>query len=58
MIAAISEGIVQGLGIVTTNFGKVVKLLVPGKSLNIFSGSAAEFNGLFSKNAAQSKTNH
>jgi hypothetical protein len=46
------------LGIVPTNFGNVVALLIPGKGLKIFGGCAAKFNGLLSKNAAQSKTNH
>jgi len=49
---------VQGVGIVQANFGKVFKLLIPVKGLKIFCGCAAEFNGFFTKNAAQAETNH
>jgi len=40
------------VGIVPANFGKVFKLLIPGKGLKIFRGCSAEFNGFFTKDAA------
>jgi hypothetical protein len=52
VIPAISQGVVQGLGIMPANFGKVFKLLIPGKSLKIFCSCTAEFNGRFTKDAA------
>jgi len=54
----ISQGFVQGVGIVLANFGEVFKLLIPGESLKIFCSCATEFNGLFTKDAAQAETNH
>jgi hypothetical protein len=54
VIATISQGIVKRVSIVPANFGKVFKLLIPGKGLKIFRGCSAEFNGFFTKNAAQS----
>jgi hypothetical protein len=52
VIPTISQGFVQGVGIVLANFGKVFKLLIPGKSLKIFCGCTSEFNGRFTKDAA------
>jgi hypothetical protein len=58
VIATIFQGFVQGVGIVQANVGKVFKLLIPGKGLNIFRGCSPEFNGFFTKDAAQAETNH
>jgi hypothetical protein len=58
VIQAISQGILQGVGIVQANLGKVFKLLIPGKFLKIFCSCTAEFNGRFTKNAAQAETDH
>ena len=52
VIPAISKGVLQGVGIVRANFGKVFKLLIPGIFLKICCSCAAEFNGRFTKDAA------
>jgi hypothetical protein len=52
VIPTISQGFVQGVGIVLANFGKVFKLLIPGKGLKIFCSCTAEFNRRFTKDAA------
>jgi len=58
VIETISQGFVEGTGIMSANFGEMFKLLIPGKGLKIFCGCSAEFNGLFTKDTAQAKTNH
>jgi hypothetical protein len=52
MIPTISQGFVQGLGIVPANFGEVFELLIPGKGLKICCGCSAKFDRLFTKNTA------
>jgi len=46
------------VGIVQANFGKVFNLLIPVKGLKIFCGCSAEFNGFYTKDAAQTETKH